>query len=328
MLGIFRTNQLALGILLVLYALLVRAVGFWYPVEMLEVTGGVGDAWTIALLKAYPVLNDYLGIVLVFFVGIVANGIVFSHRLAVQVTLFPGVFVILASSLLPDFLSYSPYMVANLFVLLSLRAILQIYRSVSAADVIFNAGFWIGMAALWVPSFLLILPFAGITLTQLKSGRYRDQFILWIGAFFVLYMVWLGHYWYDSQAVFWDLEFKQAFALPHWVDWGGLPWVRAVAMALLVGVVLFNNGQYLAKTKMETQIKVGLLYWWLLGGLFVVLADMPWSVSHWLAVAPVTGMLLSLGFAKAKPASAEAWHFLMLVLLFFLHLAPLWKLPV
>lgn len=325
MLSIFRTNQLTAGILLLFYAVVLHVLGFWYPPVLPEITGGIANRWLAQWLIEHPTWHLPSVIMLLFVQGILANSLVFRHRLTAEVNLFPGVFVVLLGSLLPTFTGYSAFLVGNIFLLLATWYLLNTFRAGSAADVIFNVGFMLGLAALFDPTYLLILVPAGVSLTLLKSGKYRDQTILLLGALLPLYLVGIGYYWYDALPNYWDVQWKTAFGLPIILDVTRLPWAELVLMIVLLLVVILSQGYYLQKTKMETQTKISVLYWVLLGTSVCAFFNMPWQMATWQMAMPLTGILLSFGFTRMKSTTAEALHLLLFLLVFALQLLSQFK---
>lgn len=328
-LSIFRTNQLLAGILLLGYALLLHLANFWSPATPLVADPGVGNTLVVSWLHTLPPSWGFaLVIGLLFIQGILANVIIFAHRISSPVNLFPGVFVILLGSMLPEFGHYSGYLVANVFLLLSLRSYLKAFRINDSADHIYNAGTWIGVAALFVPTYLLFLAAFSAMLPILKSGRFRDQFILLIGAIVPLYLVGIGYYYYDSLPLFWKQQWTSAFSLPQPVQWSKVPLLSTLVMVILLLVVLSSRKQYQAKTKMEVQIKIDIFYWLLLSAGLSIFWFMPWHLQQWQTIVPIAGILLSFNFTKMKSQTAEAWHLVLLLVLFYLHFAPVVGLPV
>jgi hypothetical protein len=319
LLAIFRTNQLLAGILLLGYAALLRISWFWQDIPALAASPGIGNSWLVPWLNANPTAHFVLPLLLLFFQAILANSIVFTHRLAATVNLFPGVFVILSGSLLPSFLPYSGYVVANLLLLLSVRSLLLSFRTNSAADTIFNVGFYLGLAVLFVPAYLCFILAISITLPLLKSGKFRDQFILILGALTPIYLLGIYYFWTDSFKIFWDIQWTNAFSLPQVFDWSALLSPDMLIMPVLLIFVIFNQGKYLTKTKMDVQIKISILYWILLGAGFAAIWIIPWQLQLWQITVPMVGILLSFSFTKAKNSVAESWHLILLLLLFMLH---------
>lgn len=327
MLSIFRTNQLLAGILILGYALFLHLPDFWQSAPPVQLTPGIGNTWLTPLLQDAPMVSLAAVIALLFIQAIFANAIIFAHRIISPANLFPGVFVVLLGSLLPAFHQYSGYLPANVFLLLSLRSYLKAFRINNSADHVFNTGFWMGIAALFVPAYLIFLLAYSAMLPILKSGKFRDQLILLLGAILPLYLVGIGYYWYDMLPVFWEQQWTTAFSLPQTIALAKIPLVENVAMIALLIIVLSSRRIYLAKTKMDVQIKIEILYWLLLGAGLSIWWLMPWNMQQWQTLVPIVGILLSFNFTKVRHQTAEAWHLMLLILLFYLNFAPVLKLP-
>ena len=327
MLSIFRTNQLLAGILILGYALFLHLPDFWQSAPPVQPMAGLGNVWVTPWLDGAPLLSLGVVIALLFLQAVFANSVIFPHRITTPANLFPGVFVVLLGSLLPDFHQYSGYLFANVFLLLSLRSYLKAFNVNNSADHVFNTGFWMGIAALFVPTYLIFLLAYSAMLPILKSGKFRDQLILLIGAFIPLYLLGIGYYWYDMLPIFWEQQWASAFSLPQTIAWNKIPMVPNIAMITLIIIILTSRRHYLAKTKMDVQIKIDILFWLLLGAGLSIWWIMPWNMQQWQALVPIAGILLSFNFTKAKPKTAEAWHLVLLILLFYLNFAPVLKLP-
>ncbi|MGH1435037.1 MAG: hypothetical protein ACRBG0_11315 [Lewinella sp.] len=328
MLSIFRTNQLLAGIVILGYTLFLHLADFWQSTVPLTPIPGLGNTWVTPWLDAAPNLCLGVVVVLLFLQAVFANAIIFAHRISSPVNLFPGVFVVLIGSLLPDFHVYSGYLIANVFLLLSLRSYLKAFRVNAAADHIFNTGFWIGIAALFVPAYLVFLLAYSAMLPILKSGKFRDQLIIIIGAIVPLYLVGIGYYWFDMMPLFWEQQWSSAFSWPQTITWSKIPIFANITMAALLLIILTSRRTYLTKTKMEVQIKIDILYWMLLGAGLSIWWFMPWNMQQWQTLVPIAGILLSFNFTKARPQTAEAWHLVLLIVLFYLNFAPILKLPI
>lgn len=327
MLSFFRTNQLLVGVFILAYALLLHLSCFWELPTPIADAPGIANTW----LQAY--FNDYLSwhlpitLLLLFLQALLVNNLIFNHRMISPVNLFPGVFVVLVGSLVPEFLPLSVYHFANVFLLLAVRSYLKAFRVNSAADRIFNTGFWLGIAMLFVPTYVFFLLGFSLMLPILKSGKFRDQVILLIGTMFPHYLAGIIYFWQDGFHAYWTHQWKGAFGLPQFVKWDAVPFFSLLVLAILTILVLLSRRQYRLKTKMEVQLKLNILYWLLLASGVSALFTMPWNIQHWLAAAPFLGVFLSINFTKAKPTAAEAWHFLLLLLIFLLQFGPKLNIP-
>ena len=183
MLSLFRTNQLLASVLLIPYALLLH-VGYWLvPLTEAAPIHGIGSFYLQQWLGQHPVWMPTVVIGLLFIQGVLANLFMFDHRLGPDINLFTGVFVVFLGSLIPLFLPFAGYHVANIFLLLALLALMQVYKVNHAADHIFNTGLWLGIASMFQVQYLVFLLAALVGLTLLRKSSLREQLILTLGAF-------------------------------------------------------------------------------------------------------------------------------------------------
>ena len=94
---------------------------------------------------------------------------------------------------------------------------------------------------------------------------------------------------------------------------------------VLILVALFSYSRYKLKTTMEVQKKLDLLFWFLFSALWIGIFTQPWSLTTFLSLAPVLGILIGLNFTILSRSTAEFWHFLLVVALLFWQLSPLFS---
>jgi len=318
-LRIFRSNQLLLSVLLIGYAAFLRVAYFLTPIPDIPVESGLANHWVLAFVQGQSTLNFNITILLLFTQAFLANKIFFENRLTRDLSLYPGVFLILVGSMLPEFLNYSSFLPANIFLLLAIRELLKAYRKLSTADTLFNVGFFIGIATLFQPIYILFLIAAGGAVIKLKSGKFRDQFIMWAGALVPLFLIGTYYFFYDKLPEYWMLQWDQLISLPQTFDWKQLPFPSIAIMLSLLLFVLLSAGKILSKTKMEVQIKIGTIYWFVVVAIVCLLLSQPWHSYRWQLLVPMLGLLLGISFTKARPLPAEVWHFVLLIILFLFH---------
>lgn len=315
MLAIFRTNQLQLGIVLIVYAFVLYAYGFYYPVKWAPEHPGIWVRWVYSLVgDPSGNLAKGMAIGMVFLTGFLLNFTVARHRLADEVNLFPGLFFVLFSSLTPGFQQLSALHFANLFLLLALGELLKIYRSPDCSVNLLNAGIWIGAASLCYSTYLLFLLCGIAALFTLRAINFKELLALLIGGF--LPLAWVAVYGYFTDSL--------GFILEKWgEDWGfvfnnlasGQPETRIVFILsiLMILTFLLSMRRYLLKTVFEVQKKINLLYWLLLSTIFTILFQGSAGPQHFLVLALPAGIFLSFSFNSFSKQTAEVLHLLIFV---------------
>ncbi len=291
------------------------AYGFYYPVKWAPEHPGILVRWFYGLVgDPAGNLARWLAIGIIFLNGFLLNFTVARHRLADEVNLFPGLFFILFSSLVPGFQQLSALHFANLFLLFAVGELMKIYRAPDCSVNLLNAGIWIGMASLCYSTYLLFV-FCGIAaLFTLRAIKLKELLALLLGC--SLPLAWAAVYGYYTDSL--------GFIMERWrADWGfvlnnvapGRPETRLVFILtiLLVLTFLLSMRRYLLKSIFEVQKKINLLYWLLLTAGLTILFQGTAGPQHFLVLALPAGIFLAFSFNSFSRQTAEVLHLLVLV---------------
>jgi len=317
-LSFFRTNQLLASSLLLIYGLVLHLAAFYVPDTWQPAGYGVLGDWTYRWIDPKSIGAHILVVILLFIQGTTLNVIDFSNKLSRDFTLFPGVFLVLLASMAPSFLHLAPHHFANCFLLFSLAEVMKVYRKTRVADHLFNAGFYIGIASLWVPSYWVFLLFLFFGLNVLRSFSVRERLVVSSGFLVVWFLMGTVYFLMDRLPEFMDHQIWSGFVF--W-DVGALSffsWFHLGILGLILFMALFRYNQIMQKRIMQAQKKIDLFYWVLLFGGISVLVQPSASETHALVIIPALGILTGMQFAKMERRTAELMHFfLFMVALFF-----------
>lgn len=316
MLTLFRTNQASAGLLLFLYALLLQLpawLGGGAAYVAAEYTGGgaLGE-WSARWMNGRVVLNYLLPVVLLTLQGIVANVLVTRHRMGRKITQFPGLFLILTWALVPALRTYHPAQPAGLFVLLALLALARVYKNPHPATPLFNAGAWLGLAILFVPAAVVLLPAFAVGIGLLRRPDTRSVLQLLIGTLVILFLAAAGYYFFGGLGA----AVASQLAGLGWVRWPevGVAQVFGLALAgLLLLLSIVNQGSIVRLLGIEGSKVVSILYWVLFfagAGYFLSGAT---GLGYLQLVTLVPGVALGLWFNDLAPGRAEFLHLLLFV---------------
>ncbi len=312
MLAIFRTNQLFASILLTFYIVLVR-ISVWFIPESWEPSGfGPIAAWVYNWIGSSGQTPRLAAIGLLLLQASFLNYIVSEHRLASSVSLFPGLFYVLACSALPEFLHLSPVLMANTFLIVALNEIFASSKKIDCADRIYNIGFWAGLAALFYPAYLvfLILGIAGLNI--LRAFKFKERLMVLAGL--------LTPYILLTAYAFWQRRLPD-YLQSLWEGFGFLDFAPAQAwaayrslaiFAILILIVLFSYRAYQFKQVIQVQRKINILYWALFASAFSLLIQADIQLDLLLITAVPIGIMLSFNFINMPPRMAEVIHLLIL----------------
>lgn len=328
MLSFFRTNQIFLSILLIFYIILLRFSTFlnhpfqWIPSGQGVFANGVHEWIGIQSPGAQT-----LAIALLLIQGFAINLLTINNRLSNEVNLFPGVFYVLISCMLPDMLYLSPVLMGNTFIVIALIELSGTYKNPNCADKIFNAGFWTGVASLFYFPFVFytILLVAGLNI--LRAFKIKERLMSLIGFMIPYLLVGLYFFWTNQFSVFWDMQISRHLGFFNFGissnSWA--VWLNLLLFASLLVFVLANNNTYLSKKNIQVQKKINILYWILISSGIGAVFQHGLTFEHLLTLSPALGVFLALSFTDMKKQWAESIHFLMIIAALALQFIP-WQL--
>jgi len=315
-LSLFSKNYFVHHVALILYASIVRSFSFFD--QTTAATQHHGPLMT-ALHDCIPsssITADVVAIILVFLQAILINRYVIIHRLAVQITLFPGLFYILFTALLPSYQMLSPELVANTFVILVFGELYRIYKKKLFAIHLFNAGFLIALATLFQPVYALFLIWAIVTTAIMNSVNLKRIAQLLIGA--AVPMIWAAFSYYlrDNLSAF-QPDLTQALGL---FSFGSLQeGTHWLALLIVFAVILWTCLRYnstLSKRLIKSRKGIDTLFWLMLIAGVAALLQFRADEYNLLIVLLPTSILVSFWFSDTKYATlAELGHFVLFVLL-------------
>ena len=324
MLSLFRTNQSFASLLLFGYALLLQIPVFLFGggVTADSDIGYYGELLRAAIGTS-DMLNALLPPLLAATAGIIANNVCDRCRMSRTVTQFPGLFTVLVWGLVPSFHYFDPQQLNLVFLLLSVGALGSTYKSLSPAVANFNAGFWLGLAALLEPTYLLLLPgfFVGISIFRTAGLQSLSQLL---GGTLVVYFLAAVYAYLQGQLLDFYVHDLSVFGIwsPEAADLYDLLGLALLFVLLLV--VLLAGAASRTLLSIEGAKNLSFLYWVLLFAAPVALLGAELHVVDAEVLIAPLGTLVGLWFSDRSDRQAELFHLLLLaatLTLTILHLA-------
>lgn len=321
MLSIFRNKQLLVSFLLLFYALALHLFMGIMPGQTSRLASGV----LFPVVKGWIPGSAYwqVGVVclLLFVQAFMLNILEYNYRLNRDVNMYAGVFFLLFSSFSPAFQVLSPVHFSNIFLFVALYELMDISKKQRPQGSIFNAGFFIGIAALFYPVSALYLILVFVSLNVLRGVIFRERLVALSGFLTVYFLAGSIFYQRGALADFTGSQLLNAYRLFSFgtlqMPWELLPW------AVILLAVVFNQNNFFQKQNMLTQKRIGLLYWMVLIGLGTAIITPLLTTEHFLIIAVPTGFLTGMAFGRLRSKWAELWHFMLLLLLFLIQFQPL-----
>lgn len=292
MLELFRKDQPLGYIFLLIYTILLRVPTFisetnWSPLASSAFSDLVYN------LTGYTSLGAQItGTVLIFIHAVIINFMVAENRITRDNSLFPGLFYVLFSTLLPDFNYLSPALMANTFIILALYNIFNSYKKSGNSGEVFNAGIFIGVSMLFDFSYVVFLVCGFVGLLIVRSFRLVERIQYLVGFMIPVflggtYYFWMGHI----------NDFFLTFTTNiKWLDWAGnvnnLLFLKVGILCFLMLFVIFNYSNYGKKNNVHAMRKVDVLFWFLIFPLVTFLFQSGIRLDHALITAAPMGILL------------------------------------
>lgn len=271
-----------------------------------------------------PFYSAIAAAVLVYIQAMMVNWLVDEFRLMSERTWFPGVFYILITSALPEFLFVSAPLVAATFVPVALGKVFRSYKITKASALVFDAALWMSVASLFYPPALILLVAAYSGVMVMRSFNLREQLVFFTGAVTPLFLAWLWFFWVDRGTEFRSLQFGEIFQLYRFnVTFDTRMVLKTALLVLLLFVFVFGLTRYFQRKLIQTQKAITTLYWVLFTGGLLVLLRSQWRWEHFLLPAAAAGIFLAFSFQGIRNRwMAEILHLALLALMFFIQVFP------
>ncbi len=323
MLNFFRTNQILAALFYLLYMLpFLAAVWFEDGASWQKYSS---EGWLFQVLMAgwgsSTMSNLLLCALFLFFTALLLSQMVIDRQLDRILTLFPGLFFILTACAMPGHLHFSAMLPAMLFFLLSIWQLLKVYKKYAAVINLFDAGFWLGVASLFVPQFSLLLLWEWLLLNKLRAPmKTRDLLGLtlgWLSPNFIL-----GSYLYlqGSLSDFINTQFTQP--LTPQINGTNALWSAEWLTITVSAVFLLFFFQTPFKKKEIGKKKIIQAFYELLVFIVLITIFFPAGTGFLQLAALPLGVLFALTFSQWPAQTAEGLHLMLYIAGLFLLYAP------
>ena len=318
MLRFYRTNQLGANFLLIIYVIVLRLSIFIYPTPWEPGSRGVFSYGVYSWVGSLGWLPDLIACVLVFIQAVLLCVLAGRFRIHREVTLYPGVFYILLTASVPDFLHLSPVLMGNTFLILGIMNLFSCYKKSSSAGAIFNTGFWFGVAALFYFSNIVFVLLGLSGLYILRSFRLNEVLTIFIGAIVPFFLTATLYFLINDLSGFYQSQFLDNWAVLDF-EWSG-HWSHYAILGLytfLLLIVIFSINLYFQKQKIQSQKYIRILYNFFAVAALTIFFQKGIRMEHLMLVATPFALLLPFNFLQPKKQAGPStvhlfWFFLVL----------------
>lgn len=200
----------------------------------------------------WPYLKLVFGILLLSIIAFYINRIFNSNNFYKNVNSLPSLFFIMLAFAWSGFHFFSPLMISLLFLLMSINKLLKVYHQKNIISEVFDAGFYLGMAALFYYPMALFIISIWINISFNRAFNYREYLFPIIGL--ILPFFFLSVFFFTLDLPYDFLEFGESETVRSLINYGSLTqriFVVISTLALVIALPFFikENNRVKVKTK-------------------------------------------------------------------------------
>ena len=270
---------------------------------------------TESIIKS-PLIQNFICIILMILQALLLNNIVTKHKFSRALSTIPAASLVVVFAL-TFFTGLNLNMiVANFFCLLSINSLFKLYKVFQPVTTIYNAGFFLCLASLFYPPYLVFLPVWFLCLYSLRNLKLKESLQLISGFLTPFFFLFIYHFNQDSLDKL-SPENIVVFPQTAWPDDLRIIILASLLAVIIVTLVTYSN-ELKKKKKFDSIKKIEFLYWMLLASLFSLFFAQAGYLVHFVLVSIPLSILLGLMLENKKNGTFKETIFIaMLTLLFF-----------
>ena len=314
MAGIFKANNPTNGILLVLYAIIIRSAGFFnytLPIRSADDAFIYRGILKILDLGSISWIYPFVTLILIAIQAFYLNRISNSLRLFPKPNYLVGISYLLVASIVPQWYHFSAPLVASTLVIWIFHEMVKLQLHSNIRPRLFNLGMAVGLCLYIFPPAILfvVLLFAG--LSMFKAFRINEWIIVIIGVAVPIYFY---HAWQYLNFGFVSVRFPQLLLQFPINRLNNLKLTILVAFSVYVVLGFLYSQQNLRKQLVQTRNawKLSYVYLFLSAILFFVTTATSEFYQIFIAV-PVSLLAATAHFYLPKGWLSNLIHLLMLI---------------
>jgi hypothetical protein len=318
LISVFKRNLFINSLLLLPIAMLVRVTSLMFPDKTESInSGGILYQVILKYLPESPVYKPLIGVFMVFLTAVIINRMMIKNRIANDITLLPGLFYILLSSIVPELFVFSPILFASFFLIQAFSNLFKTYKKYNSERFLFNTGFYFGVSILFCNSFILFLVPILIGFVSIRSYNLREFLQLLSGLsliayFYTFYLIFSGQS-YEFESFTFNNVFKiinESFSMI----------ILNIVTGSLIFISLFTYSTFIKKKSIQSQKKVNILFWFVLSSLIAFMFFNPvYRYSYFLTLAFGLSYFTSAIFLKIKNKMISEIVYVIIVFLILIY---------
>ena len=243
-------------------------------------------------------------------------------------TLIPVLLYITLMHLFIDFFTLSPVLLANTFLIITIRYILLHINERKRYNAVFEVGAYIGIATLfYLPSFAMLIV-AMLSFILYTGTPFKDYILLFFAFLFTVGIAFLGFYLFNSEYDFYINFFQPLFYLKPQFNISLIDLIKMMLLPILFCVLgIVNTQLYRRYSNYQQRSQLVMILWLMLSVLSIFLASQVAAFSLMLAIPAMVFILTHYLLMLKNTLFKEAIYMLILInSLYFLY-STLYKTP-
>jgi hypothetical protein len=267
-------------------------------------------------------LNDfniyfYIGVVLLLIQAVLLNRIVGDHKMSKENTALPGLMYILWMAIISKGIILSPIVLSNTFLIAGIYFLFDTTRVKSYVHLVFNSGFYLGLAGLTYTPYVILIPLGIISFYHIKPVKIIEIFQFLGGTISALIIAMLYVY---GQTGKWTLAAQFSSASKHTLNiYNQGKWMPAVVIIHLFIFITLSIMLYqliMEKKNIVARKKNDVIYW-MYGAFIISILTFGFSFSKLACFAIPAGIFSGILMADIKSKFVgEIAHLWLLIVLF------------
>ncbi|QPH37808.1 beta-carotene 15,15'-monooxygenase [Pedobacter endophyticus] len=261
-----------------------------------------------------PGANIFFATILVFVQALIFNKVVNNHNLLSKPSFLPGLMFITGTSLFMPFMTLSPALIANFFLIWIIDKFLKLGKSANSITTVFDIGMIIALGTLIYFPFMAMILMIFLALLLFRPFSWREWLAGLIGFMTVFFFLAVFYYWNDNLTSFYQIwkplgnKFPSVFKI-NYNDY--LVLIPVVIIIILASLQLRENFfRSFISTRKGFQL---LFFMFVVAGASLYLKP-SFRIWHFLLCVPPGAVLLAYYFSNAK----KRWFYETLFFLFVL----------
>ena len=318
MLGFFRRNLFVNLVLLLLFAIALQAYFFfnWSPPEFTYSLDIFGKAFFPQLLSNHYV-QTICTIILIIISAVLIGQHVIQNKLSRALSLIPAAVFVLFSSFVLEDRSFDSILVANLFLIISIGNLFQIYKKYQPISTIFNCGVFLGLACLMYLPYLIYLVVLIFGLISLRNINIKESFQLLIGFLTPFFFAGVILYAQGNLNALQSM-FSDNFGVPDFAFDDLESNIKLVGVVVTLLFAILFKGSLNKKKKFDAIKKIELCYWMLFLSLASIFFVDQIGTRHLMILSFPISVLIGLLLERKEGSLAKEFVFLLSIVFYFM----------